>query len=264
MISKISTWCVFPTRWCLTFDPDQKVVQDIQSGDLHHCQRMGDRFAILDGSSEPRETQFKAGDRQNRAFDEAPLYPTGRIYLPDIGRFITRGFPSRNYLTNLDVLSLTEEMPCDEYDRISGLGNSSARLLKAQPVRLVPLRPHCGYLFAQRCKDRCSQSPGKRADGNVLELEIDFTDDELAELNDSGVNCLRAIRGGGIRVWGARTLSGQPQWSYVNVRRLFLTLTRWIRKNMDDVVYETNNPDLWDRVRRRLVDYCRHLFIRAP
>jgi phage tail sheath protein FI len=95
---------------------------------------------------------------------------------------------------------------------------------------------------------------------DVLKLETDFTDDALAELNDSGVNCLRAIRGGGIRVWGARTLSGQPQWSYVNVRRLFLTLTRWIRKNMDDVVYETNNADLWNRVRRRLADYCRNLY----
>jgi phage tail sheath protein FI len=95
---------------------------------------------------------------------------------------------------------------------------------------------------------------------DVLKLEVDFTDDELAELNNSGVNCLRATRGGGIRVWGARALSGQPQWAYVNVRRLFLTLTRWIRRNMNDVVYENNNPDLWDRVRRRLADYCRTLF----
>jgi phage tail sheath protein FI len=152
-------------------------------------------------------------------------------------------------------------MPCDEYHRISELGNSSARLLKTQPARLVPPCGHIAGIYSRSdARIGVHKAPANELMEDVLKLEIDFTDDELAELNDSGVNCLRAIRGGGIRVWGARTLSGQPQWSYVNVRRLFLTLTRWIRKNMNDVVYETNNADLWDRVRRHLADYCRNLF----
>ena len=40
-------------------------------------------------------------------------------------------------------------------------------------------------------------------------------------LNPIGVNCIRAFTGRGIRVWGARTLSSDPSWRYINVRRLF-------------------------------------------
>ena len=47
-----------------------------------------------------------------------------------------------------------------------------------------------------------AKAPANELMENVLKLEVDFTDDELAELNDSGVNCLRAIRGGGIRRLG--------------------------------------------------------------
>jgi len=74
------------------------------------------------------------------------------------------------------------------------------------------------------------------------------------------VNCLRGSAGRGIRIWGARTLSGQPQWRYVNVRRLFLTLARWIRQNMQDIVYEGNDPILWERVAQRLTVHCQDLF----
>ena len=30
------------------------------------------------------------------------------------------------------------------------------------------------------------------------------------------------MQGGGIRIWGARTLSSDSSWRYINVRRLFI------------------------------------------
>jgi phage tail sheath protein FI len=60
---------------------------------------------------------------------------------------------------------------------------------------------------------------------------------------------------------GARTLSNDPVWRYVNVRRLFLTVERWIEKNMTELVFEPNGPALWDRIVRELTAYLHNLFI---
>ncbi|OZG70304.1 phage tail protein [Hahella sp. CCB-MM4] len=68
-------------------------------------------------------------------------------------------------------------------------------------------------------------------------------------LNPAGINCLRTLTSGGNRVWGGRTLSTDPEWKYVNVRRYFLYLERSIEKSTQWVVFEPNNERLWDNVR---------------
>jgi Bacteriophage tail sheath protein len=83
------------------------------------------------------------------------------------------------------------------------------------------------------------------------------------QLNDAGVNCLRSFPRRGIRVWGARTLSGQRPWRYVNVRRTFLTLVHRIKHDMNDLTFEPNTPLLWDRVLERLRGFCYELFERG-
>ena len=235
----------------------QKVIE-VQSAILEHCQRMGDRFAILDGFS-PYE-QNKSGPAKVKS-DIRSAVSHWQDLPPEHGALYYPWISVKELSSESEPPLSDEKMPCDEYRRISGLGNSGGRLLKAQPARLVPPCGHIAGIYSRSdARIGVHKAPANEVMEDVLKLEVDFTDDELAELNNSGVNCLRAARGGGIRVWGARALSGQPQWAYVNVRRLFLTLTRWIRKNMDDVVYETNNADLWDRVRRPLAAYCRNLF----
>ncbi len=51
----------------------------------------------------------------------------------------------------------------------------------------------------------------------------------------------RAFSGRGIRVWGARTLSSDPEWRYVNVRRLFNFLEESILNGTNWVVFEPND-----------------------
>ena len=68
-------------------------------------------------------------------------------------------------------------------------------------------------------------------------------------LNPEGINCLRSFEGRGNRVWGARTMSSDPEWMYVNVRRLFIYLEHSIEKNTKWVVFEPNNETLWLKVR---------------
>lgn len=80
------------------------------------------------------------------------------------------------------------------------------------------------------------------------------------QLNPEGVNCLRAFPGRGIRVWGARTLSREAGWRYVNVRRLALTLNRWIEMHMTWATFEPNTPQLWVRIKRELSAYLTELW----
>ena len=93
----------------------------------------------------------------------------------------------------------------------------------------------------------------------MLDLETGIDNSIQDQLNPEGVNCLRAFPGRGIRVWGARTLSRDPNWRYVSVRRLFLTLRRWIDLNMAWATFEPNEPRLWVRIQRELTVYLTKL-----
>lgn len=77
--------------------------------------------------------------------------------------------------------------------------------------------------------------------------EINRFQQEL--LNPDGINCLRSFPGRGHQVWGARTLSSDPEWKYVNVRRYFLYLERSIEKSTQWAVFEPNGERLWENVR---------------
>ena len=74
-------------------------------------------------------------------------------------------------------------------------------------------------------------------------------------LNPDGINCLRSFPGRGHRVWGGRTLSSDPEWKYVNVRRYFLYLERSIEKSTQWVVFEPNGERLWANVRTTVEDF---------
>jgi len=85
-------------------------------------------------------------------------------------------------------------------------------------------------------------------------MEVQVTKGEQEILNPNGINCIRSFPGTGIRVWGARTLAtrGNPSWKYVNVRRLFNYLEESMDRNLQWVVFEPNDVDLWGRVRRNI------------
>jgi phage tail sheath protein FI len=71
-------------------------------------------------------------------------------------------------------------------------------------------------------------------------------------LNPLGVNCTRSFPGRGIRVWGARTISSNTLWKYINVRRLFLFLEESIENGTQWVVFEPNDEKLWARVKQTI------------
>ena len=124
--------------------------------------------------------------------------------------------------------------------------------------------PPCGHIAGVYARSDQNagvhKAPANEALEGVLDLQVNLADAEQGELNPQSVNCLRAFPGRGIRVWGARTLSGDPAWMYVSVRRLFLTAGRWIERNMQGEVLEPNDAKLWARIERELTAYFNDLF----
>ncbi|HMH53997.1 MAG TPA: phage tail sheath subtilisin-like domain-containing protein [Candidatus Acidoferrum sp.] len=127
--------------------------------------------------------------------------------------------------------------------------------------------PPCGHVAGIYARTDAGvgfhKAPANEIVHGVMDVQFEFTQEDQAQLNDVGVNCLVSFPRRGIRVWGARTLSQHRNWRYVNVRRIFLTLVRWIHHHMDDVTFEPNDPALWDRTRERLTGFCYELFQRG-
>ncbi|MER5465069.1 MULTISPECIES: phage tail sheath C-terminal domain-containing protein [unclassified Streptomyces] len=86
-------------------------------------------------------------------------------------------------------------------------------------------------------------------------LASDVTRREQDTLNPVGINVLRAFPNLGQRVWGARTLSDDTRWRYVNVRRLFLFIEESLDEGLQWVVFEPNAEQLWASVRQSISSF---------
>ncbi len=126
------------------------------------------------------------------------------------------------------------------------------------------MQPPCGHVAGVYARtDRTvgvHKAPANEVLEGVLDLAQTVTNADQDVLNPKRVNCLRSFPGRGIRVWGARTLGGHDAWTFVNVRRLFLTALRWIHWHMADAVFEPNDARLWSRMERELNEYFLDLY----
>ena len=104
-------------------------------------------------------------------------------------------------------------------------------------------------IYARVDTDRgVHKAPANETVSGCTGLSCNFNDAEQDILNPIGVNLIRAFTGRGIRVWGARTLSSNGLWKYINVRRLFIYVEQSIKTNTNWVVFEPNTEVLWTRV----------------
>jgi phage tail sheath protein FI len=115
----------------------------------------------------------------------------------------------------------------------------------------VPPSGHLAGIWARNDDTRgVWKAPANEVIRGALDLEAKVTKGEQDLLNPIGVNCIRPFGTRGIRVWGGRTLSSDPSWRYINVRRLFNYIEESILLGTQWVVFEPNDLDLWQRVKR--------------
>ena len=97
-----------------------------------------------------------------------------------------------------------------------------------------------------------SKAPANEIVRACTGLSTTYNEGEQDILNPQGVNLIRSFTGRGIRVWGARTISSNGLWKYINVRRLFIYVEESIKANTNWVVFEPNSEVLWSRVKRTI------------
>ena len=114
---------------------------------------------------------------------------------------------------------------------------------------LIPPGGHVLGIYARSDNEHgVFKAPATEIVRGALALEYEITGQTQNDLNPKGVNVIRSFPGRGIRVWGARTLTSNTQWNYVNVRRLFSFIEHSIAEGTRWVVFEPNDARLWARV----------------
>ena len=93
------------------------------------------------------------------------------------------------------------------------------------------------------------KAPANETLRGVVGLAQDLNARQQDALQELRINAIRKFAGRGIRVWGARTLSSDPQWKYVNMRRFLLYLERSIQAGIEWAVFAPNDAKLWARVK---------------
>jgi len=120
----------------------------------------------------------------------------------------------------------------------------------------VPPSGHVLGVYARTDNERgVHKAPANEIVRGALGLRYQISRGEQDILNPRGINCIRLMQGGGIRIWGARTLSSDPSWRYINVRRLFIMVETSIERATQWVVFEPNDFRLWKRVTRTISSF---------
>jgi phage tail sheath protein FI len=126
-----------------------------------------------------------------------------------------------------------------------------------QPINIPPSGHMAGVWARNDATRGVHKAPANEVVQGAIGLAYQTTKGEQDTLNPNGVNCIRAFPGRGIRVWGARTVSSNPSWRYINVRRLFNFVEKSIEGGTQWVVFEPNDRKLWARVRRDVTAFLK-------
>jgi uncharacterized protein len=195
----------------MTTMPGEKLnldmVKAVQTLVIAHCQRMGDRVAILDVPPDLSPQEVKNWRMNVTGFDSS----YAAMYYPWI-----------------QVMDPITEKPI-----------------------AIPPSGHVAGIWARSDNTRgVHKAPANEVVQGAIGVKYPTTKGEQDTLNPIGINCIRSFPGRGIRIWGARTLSSDPAWRYINVRRLFNYVEKSIENGTQWVVFEPNDRQLWAKVRR--------------
>lgn len=125
--------------------------------------------------------------------------------------------------------------------------------------------PPSGFVAGIYARNDVNRSVVKAPANETVTLAIGFESTlnkaQQEVLNPEGINCFRFFEGRGFRLWGARTISSDPEWKYVNLRRYFAYLEHSIDRGTQWAVFEPNGPSLWANVRRTVSDFLFNEFM---
>lgn len=128
-------------------------------------------------------------------------------------------------------------------------------------ILTIPPGGHVAGIYVRNDTEQgVFKAPTNEVVHGAVELELPITKREQDFLNTEGINIIRSFPGRGIRVWGARTMSNDPSWKFVNVCRLFLFLEESIDKGIQWVIFEHNDEKLWIQVKETITQFLTYIW----
>jgi phage tail sheath protein FI len=128
-------------------------------------------------------------------------------------------------------------------------------------VRRIPPSGHVAGVYANTdLTVGVYKAPANTVVRWAQDLTTEVTPEMQGFLNPIAVDCIRTFPGRGMRVYGARTLSSEPSWRFVNVRRLLFMIEHALLISMQWVVFEPNNVHLWHLVRVSISNFLEGLW----
>jgi phage tail sheath protein FI len=190
----------------------------VQQALIAHCEQLADRFAVLDGL---------------RPVPDQPLFGPGSIEVQRLSVDSTRGYAGLYY----------------PWLRVPRLGPGA-------PILVPPSGHVCGIMARSDNNRGVHKAPANEIVNGAVGVERSMSDIDQGQLNLQGINIIRIFQAGGRPVlWGARTTATDRNWQYVNVRRLFLFVEESIEEGIRFAVFEPNNLQLWQKLKRSITDF---------
>ncbi|QEE29669.1 phage tail sheath family protein [Terriglobus albidus] len=129
------------------------------------------------------------------------------------------------------------------------------------PSPLAIAVPPCGHIagsYARNDRQRgVFYAPANRSLSGIRRLDGEVF---ATAQGRSQVNWIRSFPGRGLRVWGASTIDPHDEWRHISVRRVLLTLQRWLQSALAPIAFEPSTRALWARVRRTVGAYLEDLY----
>ena len=191
--------------------------QDIQSYMVAHCEKMKDRFAIIDCTEVAASTtDFSSLKAQRQSLSSSNGY--GAFYFPWIA--ISNPLGSGRIFVP----------PSGHVGGVYANNDNNFGVFKA---------------------------PANEQITNALATEVAVTDDMQGPWNDIGINVIRSFPNEGVLIWGARTIAPPDitAWRFVNVRRLTTFIEKSIQEGTRFAVFEPNNQRLWQQIKRLVTSF---------
>jgi Bacteriophage tail sheath protein len=127
-------------------------------------------------------------------------------------------------------------------------------------INLPPSGFVCGICARNDINRAVYKAPANEVVNLAIGFETMINKAQQDVLNPLGINCFRFFEDRGFRLWGARTISSDPEWKYVNLRRYFAYLEHSIDKGTQWAVFEPNGELLWANVKRTISDFLLNEF----
>ncbi len=192
----------------------------VQQALVRHCETQRDRIALLDPPYPARQGEIDLGEIQSwrQRFDSS----YAALYYP--------------WVLVYDPL------------RLGG-----------QVVRAIPPSGHVAGIYARSDTTYgVHKAPANEPLRWAQDVLVIVNDAVQGILNPLGINAVRPLNGRGLRVYGARTLSSDTSWRYVNVRRLLMMIEEAVDESLQWAVFEPNDFNL-----RQLLILTISSFLRA-